>query len=84
MQVDMIHDSQPAESERVTSFVPIGMDLSDFYQSHEWDIMSVPATRSEIRPHGLNAEFYPDITFNITLRRKTLFYTCNLVSTTRT
>lgn len=54
------------------------MDLKDFHQSHEWDIMSVPAIRSVISPPGL-AEFYPEITFNITLRRKTLFYTCNLI-----
>lgn len=58
--------------------IPIGMDLQDFYQSHEWDVMSVPAKRN-VAYSPLSKEFYPDITFNITLRRKTLFYTCNLI-----
>lgn len=54
------------------------MDLQDYYQSHEWDVMSVPAKRSVVYS-PLSKEFYPDITFNITLRRKTLFYTMNLI-----
>ena len=54
------------------------MDLADFYQSHEWDIMAVPATRNIVK-NPYSDEFYPDITFNITLKRKTLFYTCNLI-----
>ena len=54
------------------------MDLTDFYQSHEWDVMAVPARRNQIK-YQCCEEFYPDITFNITLRRKTLFYTCNLI-----
>ncbi len=54
------------------------MDLEDFYQSHEWDIMAVPATRNMNGDTG-SGEFYPDLTFNITLKRKTLFYTCNLI-----
>nr|XP_022912394.1 acetylcholine receptor subunit beta-like 2 [Onthophagus taurus] len=58
--------------------VNIGIDLSEFYLSVEWDILAVPATRNE--------EYYPccpepfsDITFKITMRRKTLFYTVNLI-----
>lgn len=54
------------------------MDLYDFYQSHEWDIMAVPAKRNVVKSTNTD-EFYPDLTFNITLRRKTLFYTCNLI-----
>lgn len=59
-------------------YIEIGMDLQDYYQSHEWNIMSVPAKRSVVYS-TISHEFYPDITFNITLRRKTLFYTCNLI-----
>lgn len=62
-----------------SDYIPIGMDLTDFYQSHEWDIMAVPAKRNVEIKNSLYEEFYPDITFNITLRRKTLFYTCNLI-----
>ena len=76
----MVHTLQPLdEHNQITSnHIPIGMDLYDFYQSHEWDIMAVPATRNIIS-NTQTEEFYPDLTFNITLRRKTLFYTCNLI-----
>ncbi|XP_018495903.1 acetylcholine receptor subunit alpha-like 1 [Galendromus occidentalis] len=58
--------------------VPLGIDLSEFYLSVEWDIMAVPAKRTE-KFYACCEEPYPDITFNITLRRKTLFYTVNLI-----
>ncbi|KAL0125473.1 hypothetical protein PUN28_004524 [Cardiocondyla obscurior] len=73
-QVDLKHVKQ----ESGNNLVAIGIDLTDFYLSVEWDILEVPASRNE--------EFYPcckepysDITFNITMRRKTLFYTVNLI-----
>ena len=40
--------------------------------------MSVPARRN-VKTYPCCPEPYPDITFNITLRRKTLFYTVNLI-----
>lgn len=40
--------------------------------------MSVPAKRN-VKSYPCCPEPYPDITFNITLRRKTLFYTVNLI-----
>ncbi|KAI2804899.1 Acetylcholine-activated cation-selective channel, partial [Blomia tropicalis] len=58
--------------------VEIGMDLSGFYLSVEWDVMAVPARRKLIF-YSCCEEPYIDITFNITLRRKTLFYTFNLI-----
>lgn len=54
------------------------MDLQDFYLSVEWDVMKVPAVRHE-RYYSCCEEPYLDIIFNITLRRKTLFYTVNLI-----
>jgi nicotinic acetylcholine receptor len=63
----------------IDNFIPIAINLEDYMQSHEWDIMNVPATRNTERPHVGSNEFYPDLTFNITLRRKTLFYTINLI-----
>jgi nicotinic acetylcholine receptor, invertebrate len=61
-----------------SNLVQIGIDLSEFYLSVEWDVLEVPATRNE--------EYYPccpepfsDITFKLTMRRKTLFYTVNLI-----
>ena len=56
----------------------IGIDLGDYYPSVEWDILSVPAERHE-KYYSCCHEPYPDIFFNITLRRKTLFYTVNLI-----
>lgn len=71
-----ISQNQSATDESSDNYIEVGMDLYDFYQSHEWDIMSVPARRSvELK----RQELFPDITFNITLRRKTLFYTVNLI-----
>ncbi|GIX66949.1 acetylcholine receptor subunit alpha-like [Caerostris darwini] len=61
-----------------SSIVPLGVDLSEFYLSVEWDIMAAPATRNE-KYYTCCMEPYPDITFNMTLRRKPLFYTVNLI-----
>jgi len=58
--------------------VPYAIDLIDFYRSVEWDIMEVPATRN-VRKYTCCPQTYPDITFSIILRRKTLFYTVNLI-----
>lgn len=58
--------------------VEIGIELREYYPSVEWDILGVPAERHE-KYYPCCAEPYPDIFFNITLRRKTLFYTVNLI-----
>ena len=52
--------------------------MSDYYQSVEWDVLSVPAQKN-IKFYDCCAEPYFDIYFNITIRRKTLFYTVNLI-----
>lgn len=72
--VDLKHNSQKGDE----SLIEQGMDLSGFYLSVEWDIMSVPAIRNE-KYYTCCAAPYLDITFNITMRRKTLFYTVNFV-----
>lgn len=74
MQVDLKHKYQNGDSPEIK----IGIDLSEFYLSVEWDIMAVPARRKE-KYYSCCEEPYPDITFNVTLRRKTLFYTVNLI-----
>ena len=58
--------------------VHIGVDLSEYYMSGEWDILAVPAIRN-VKYYTCCDEPYLDITFNITMRRKTLFYTVNLI-----
>ena len=73
-QLDLQHLHQTPDSNEVD----YGIDLNDYYISVEWDVMSVPAQRRE-RYYSCCEEPYPDIYFNITLRRKTLFYTVNLI-----
>lgn len=90
-----------------SNLVAMGIDLTDFYLSVEWDILEVPASRNEeyypcckepysgmrtsysspcfifLRVYSpkINIRTYSlaDITFNIKMRRKTLFYTVNLI-----
>jgi len=68
------HLKQTADSDNIE----VGIDLQDYYISVEWDIMRVPAVRNE-KFYSCCEEPYLDIVFNLTLRRKTLFYTVNLI-----
>ena len=52
--------------------------MSEFYLSVEWDLLDVPAKRNE-KYYTCCEEPYIDITFNVSMRRKTLFYTVNLI-----
>uniref|UniRef100_A0A6P7FL33 Acetylcholine receptor subunit alpha-like 1 isoform X3 n=1 Tax=Diabrotica virgifera virgifera TaxID=50390 RepID=A0A6P7FL33_DIAVI len=72
--VDLRHLQQVQDSNKID----VGIDLQDYYISVEWDIMKVPAVRNE-KYYSCCEEPYPDIIFYITLRRKTLFYTVNLI-----
>ncbi|KYQ53406.1 Acetylcholine receptor subunit alpha-like 1 [Trachymyrmex zeteki] len=72
--VDLQHLLQTEDSNKIE----VGIDLTDYYISVEWDILKVPAVRNEAF-YMCCEEPYPDIVFNITLRRKTLFYTVNLI-----
>ncbi|XP_018302230.1 nicotinic acetylcholine receptor alpha3 subunit [Mycetomoellerius zeteki] len=73
-QVDLRHVDEIGDS----PIVDVGIDLSEFYTSVEWDLLAVPAVRHE-KFYTCCNEPYLDITFNITMRRKTLFYTVNLI-----
>nr|XP_053657424.1 acetylcholine receptor subunit beta-like 1 [Cherax quadricarinatus] len=53
------------------------VDLSDYWKSGTWDIVEVPAFLNVI--HNDRGPTETDITFYITIRRKTLFYTVNLI-----
>jgi nicotinic acetylcholine receptor, invertebrate len=55
-----------------------GIDMTEYYESVEWDILSVPAQKN-IKYYECCPDPYYDIYFNITIRRKTLFYTVNLI-----
>ncbi|XP_046437825.1 acetylcholine receptor subunit alpha-L1-like [Daphnia pulex] len=73
LQMNLRHLHSPDED-----LVEIGMNLKDYYPSGEWDILNVPAER-HAKKYDCCPEFFVDIYFNITLRRKTLFYTVNLI-----
>ncbi|XP_034184540.1 nicotinic acetylcholine receptor alpha2 isoform X1 [Osmia lignaria lignaria] len=72
-QIDLKHINQ-----NMGDKVEVGIDLREYYPSVEWDILGVPAERHK-KYYPCCVEPYPDIFFNITLRRKTLFYTVNLI-----
>merc|ERR1719422_2845364 len=87
-QVDLKHMHQEPGNNVVT----MGIDLTEFYLSVEWDILDVPATKNvelynpemdESKPKSEvdaeNDKLLTDITFIPTMRRKTLFYTVNLI-----
>lgn len=77
--MDLTHAEQK-DKDPTKQLEPIeeGIDLKDFYRSVEWDILTVPARKTEKR-YPCCTEPYPDITFQITMRRKTLFHTVNLI-----
>lgn len=52
------------------------VDLSDYWKSGTWDIISVPAY---LNTYQGDFPTETDITFYIIIRRKTLFYTVNLI-----
>ena len=77
-QVDLKHIGQETAGVGDLDIISNGIDLKDFYRSVEWDLLSVPARKNE-KYYTCCSEPYPDITFNITMRRKTLFHTVNLI-----
>ncbi|VDP09030.1 unnamed protein product, partial [Soboliphyme baturini] len=82
-EVDLVHYdaervSVSEENGKMVWTVSNGVDLSDFLPSTEWDVMAVPVKRHEERYECCRAP-YIDITFYIHLRRRTLFYSVNLI-----
>jgi len=78
LQVDLKHIIQDEVGVGDLDPLEVGIDLRDFYPSVEWDLLGVPAKKNE-KYYTCCSEPYPDITFNITIRRKTLFHTVNLI-----
>ncbi len=56
----------------------MGMDLQEYYISTEWDVMTAEAKRNE-KYYPCCEEPYPDIMFFLKLRRKSLFYSVNVI-----
>nr|WOX02240.1 nicotinic acetylcholine receptor beta 1 subunit transcript variant X1 [Megalurothrips usitatus] len=55
------------------------VDLSDYWKSGTWDIIEVPAYLNVYTDDQKRHPTETDITFYIIIRRKTLFYTVNLI-----
>ena len=54
------------------------VDLEDYWESGEWDIVETPGQKHTVK-YPCCDEIYTDITFNLIIRRKPLFYTVNLI-----
>jgi len=55
-----------------------GINLDDYSPSTEWDLLAVKSQKY-MKYYPCCSEPYADIKFNITIRRKTLFYAVNLI-----
>ncbi|KAH1183629.1 CHRNA7-FAM7A fusion protein isoform X1 [Mauremys mutica] len=53
-------------------------DISGYISNGEWDLVGVPGKRSESF-YECCKEPYPDVTFTVTMRRRTLYYGLNLL-----
>ena len=62
----------------LTNFLAQAADMGEYAESVEWDILQVTGKRTVWR-YPCCPEEYVDITYRIHIRRKTLFYTINLI-----
>uniref|UniRef100_A0A3B4B3D3 Uncharacterized protein n=1 Tax=Periophthalmus magnuspinnatus TaxID=409849 RepID=A0A3B4B3D3_9GOBI len=53
-------------------------DLSGYTSNGEWDLVEVPGQKNE-RKYPCCEEPYPDITYTVVMRRRTLYYGLNLL-----
>uniref|UniRef100_A0A1I8FHV8 Neur_chan_memb domain-containing protein n=1 Tax=Macrostomum lignano TaxID=282301 RepID=A0A1I8FHV8_9PLAT len=56
----------------------VASSLRTITKAFEWDVTDVPVQKN-IRIYPCCPNLYPDLTFTIRIRRKTLFYTVNLI-----
>ncbi|KAG7461649.1 hypothetical protein MATL_G00193360 [Megalops atlanticus] len=56
----------------------LAVDISAYIPNGEWDLVGVPAKRNELY-YECCKEPYPDVTFTVTMRRRTLYYGLNLL-----
>uniref|UniRef100_A0A8D1M2I6 Cholinergic receptor nicotinic alpha 7 subunit n=1 Tax=Sus scrofa TaxID=9823 RepID=A0A8D1M2I6_PIG len=53
-------------------------DISGYIPNGEWDLVGIPGKRNE-KFYECCKEPYPDVTFTVTIRRRTLYYGLNLL-----
>ncbi|XP_062865247.1 neuronal acetylcholine receptor subunit alpha-7 [Trichomycterus rosablanca] len=54
------------------------VDISTYIPNGEWDLVGVPGKRNELY-YECCKEPYPDVTYTVTIRRRTLYYGLNLL-----
>ena len=54
------------------------VDLSNYVYSGEWELITIYGIRNEVIYQCCNIP-YPDVTFTIVMRRKTLYYLFNII-----
>jgi len=65
MQVDVVNRSA-------------AVDLANYVLNGEWELLTVGVQRNEII-YACCVEPYPDVTFTIVIRRRTLYYLFNVI-----
>ncbi|KAK3588798.1 hypothetical protein CHS0354_012011 [Potamilus streckersoni] len=54
------------------------VDLANYVYSGEWELLLIKVVRNEVR-YACCQEFYPDVTFTIYMRRRTMYYLFNII-----
>lgn len=55
-----------------------GVDLANYVFSGEWELLDISVQRNEVF-YACCVEPYPDVTFTIVIRRRTLYYLFNII-----
>lgn len=55
-----------------------GVDLANYVYSGEWELLGITVHRSEVF-YACCVEPYPDVTFTVIIRRRTLYYLFNII-----
>eukprot|EP00794_Sanderia_malayensis_P009918 gene9918-10935_t len=53
-------------------------DLTKYLPNAEWLMVGIPAKRNEVK-YICCPELYPDVTYTVIVKRRSLFYLCNLI-----
>ena len=82
--VDLMHASPKGREERAIAIakqaaIELAMDLHGYQESGEFDLLAVCGQRNERTYECCPNVSYPDLTFELVLRREPLFYLVNLV-----
>jgi len=77
-QVDYNHMRFELGEMKEADLVEDAIDLSEYASSGAWDLMKTTAIKTYFY-YPCCPEPYPDITYYITIRRKTLYYAVNLI-----